>query len=78
MDSNAHSNLWGSPTTNKRGEILENITLHHGLNILNKGSTPTFHSPVGKSVIDVTLSSADMLEYMTNWEVMGESSLSDH
>ena len=78
IDSNAHSNLWGSLTSDKRGESMENVIFQHGLNILNKGSTPTFHSPVGKSVIDITFTSPDLLNFTKNWEVLEESSLSDH
>ena len=78
MESNAHSNLWGSTTSDRRGALLEDAIFQFGLNVLNKGSTPTFHSPVGKSVIDVTLTSNNMLNTILDWKVLDEPSLSDH
>ena len=78
MDSNAHSNLWGSTTSDRRGALLEDLIFQFGLNLLNRGSTPTFHSPVGKSVIDITLTSNNMIDSVLDWKVLNESSLSDH
>lgn len=52
-DTNCHSTLWGSPTTNARGLKFENIVSRWNLEILNVGSVPTFHS--GKDPVSLML-----------------------
>lgn len=78
MDSNAHSTLWGNQLNNQRGTDLENIIMAYGLNIGNKGSTPTFYSPVGQSSIDLTLTTANFSNALLNWKVHLEDHFSDH
>ncbi|CAH2226867.1 jg27747 [Pararge aegeria aegeria] len=50
VDINAH--LWGSTTTNKRGEQLVFYQLTTNLTILNKGTEPTFMSSRYQTFID--------------------------
>ena len=70
FDCNAHSQLYG-PTTNERGKIFEEFILNHGLNVENRGDSPTFHAfRRGRNIesyIDVTLSK-DMPP-LQNWRV---------
>ena len=58
FDCNAHSQLYG-PDTNDRGKLFEEFILENGLNVENRGTTPTFHAFRGgeviESFIDVTL-----------------------
>jgi len=48
------------------------------LEILNRGSEPTFCNGYRAEVIDITLGSDGLLENIENWEVSTEPSLSDH
>jgi hypothetical protein len=48
------------------------------LEILNRGSEPTFCSGNKLEVIDITLGTFRLLESITDWEVSSEPSLSDH
>ena len=54
MGSNAHSTSFG-PDTNKRGELLDLFIAKYGLDIENRGNTPTFCGRGGVTFIDVTL-----------------------
>lgn len=42
-DFNAYNTIWGSPTTNKRGSILEKLIEDNNLAILNTGSPTRFN-----------------------------------
>ena len=76
-DSNSWSELWNSSYTNARGEVVEEGIARHGLYVCNQGHTLTFDSHVGKSIIDITLSSDPSM--ITNWKVLDqETSFSDH
>ena len=73
-DTNAHSTLWGSDTTDHKGEALELLVMEHDLIVQNTGHTPTF-SGRGETFIDVTFTKGiDALE----WHVSDECSFSDH
>ena len=50
LDSNAHSVLWGSLVSNPRGEALEELIFQHNIDVLNKGSKPTFVNLRGHNV----------------------------
>ena len=73
-DTNAWSSLWGSSSTNSRGEQFEDWVLSHELDICNTGHTPTFHGR-GETFIDVTFSKNLVVE---NWHVSDQCSFSDH
>jgi hypothetical protein len=51
---------------------------HSNLEILNRGSEPTFVTRVKEQVIDITLYSASIWQEIVNWRVSKEVSLSDH
>lgn len=74
-DTNAHNRIWGSRATNKRGELLLSFIQSTNLLIANKGSEPTFVSPNGESIIDLTLT--DRVE-VKRWKLSDKASLSDH
>ena len=79
MDSNAHSQLYG-PTTNKRGEELEEIILQHGLFVENRGEIPTYEAwRMGRMIqtcIDVTLTRGNV--EIRGWGVDQGYNASDH
>ena len=50
LDCNAHSALWGSPDTNKRGEDLEEFIFQKNLFVQNVGSTPTWMARGSSSI----------------------------
>ena len=77
-DSNSHSQLWSSKTTNKRGEDFENFIAQNDLTVCNRGNANTYDCPTGKSIIDITLATAKLAENINNWKVMQDDFLSDH
>ena len=77
-DTNAHSTLWGSPSNNNRGDVLEEFLFRHNIAVLNNGSEPTFQTVRAQSIIDVTFSSLGLLDVIQDWGVMKEDFLSDH
>ena len=70
FDCNARSQLYG-PVTNSRGELFEEFILENGLNLENRGNSPTYHAfrhgEVIETFIDVTLSKN--LDPLQNWRV---------
>jgi hypothetical protein len=77
-DANAHHTLWGSTSTNPRGESLLEFLANSNLNILNRGNKPTFVVCSRKEVIDLTLQTNRMVNLVSNGHVSEEPSLSDH
>ena len=80
VDSNAHSSLYG-PGNNARGNEFEDFILQRGLQVENRGLTPTFETIRGnraiKTHIDVTLTRG-LTNGTTNWRVCQEYNASDH
>ena len=77
-DTNAHSTLWSSPTSNSRGEILEDLIVQYNLQVLNRGDSPTFRTSRAKSIIDVSLVSTSLVPTVVNWRLDRKDYLSDH
>ena len=77
-DFNSHNILWGSRTTNNRGQTLEKIINNNNLCLHNwKVQTHLSSSSGTFSAIDLTLSDpATFIEY--NWRVHEDSCGSDH
>ena len=77
-DFNSHNILWGSRTTNKRGQTLEKIINNNNLCLHNQKAQTHLSSSSGTfSAIDLTLSDpATFIEY--NWRVHEDSCGSDH
>jgi exonuclease III len=79
MDSNARSTSWHDTTTDKRGKHLEEYIISKQLHIMNEPSTnTTFVSRRGKSNIDLTLTTSNLLRRISDWEISDEESNSDH
>jgi hypothetical protein len=80
IDTNSHSTLWGCDNTDARGSWLEDLVFLHGLTVLNTGNTSTFinsRSPQG-TLIDITVSSPDLFEWIAKWNVNTDHQFSDH
>ena len=79
IDCNAHSPLWGSPDTNKRGEKLEDFLFHKNLFVHNVGHEPTWRGLGGKgsSIIDITIS-LNVGDDIQGWHVSRKTTFSDH
>ncbi|XP_050681184.1 uncharacterized protein LOC126976726 [Leptidea sinapis] len=77
-DSNAHHTIWGSQNTNKRGEDLLTYLFSTNLNILNRGSEPTYVTARAQTIIDLTLATDHVSSLVNDWHVSDEPSCSDH
>lgn len=77
-DSNAHHILWGMKTTNERGKLLVEYLMTTNLNIMNKGSEPTFVNRRSRTIIDLTLATEAASRSISDWHVSSEASCSDH
>lgn len=78
-DFNARHSLWGDRLTDQKGEDLVDFILINDFDIINPDdSPPTFESTRGKTSIDLTLSSHNLTEFVSNWEVKSEENGSDH
>lgn len=80
MDTNAKSTLWHSDTTDERGEKLSDLFQELDLEVCNKQSpTPTFHNRAAHSSnIDVTVENASAIDFVKNWEVTDNQTLSNN
>lgn len=76
-DFNAKSTAWGSPSSDKRGEYIEEWIATLNLVVLNQGN-PTFERGESRSHIDLTLSTSGMSKYFYNWQVSEKETLSLH
>ena len=77
-DTNAHHTLWGSSNINDRGLKLAEFLANTNLEIINKGTEPTFVTVSRSEVLDVTFSSLSIVDRITDWHVSPEETLSDH
>ena len=77
-DCNAHHPLWGSKDINKRGESLTEYLFQTNLNIMNRGTEPTFVSSRYQTIIDITLASHAAVNLIEGWHVSNEPSFADH
>lgn len=74
-----YSSLWGSPTSDRRGELVEEWAATCDLGLINVGEIPTCVRPQGSSVIDLTWISPCLLERVGSWMVLEDmETLSDH
>ena len=58
--------------------MIEDFIFENNLNIENVGNTYTFQSPVGKSIIDLTITNVKASQVITDWHVDESESFSDH
>ena len=78
MDANAHSPMWGSRDSNSRGNMVEEFIFLHDLRVCNKGSSPTFVGRGAGTVIDITLCTRNLYDYIGRWKVDLRDHLSYH
>lgn len=76
-DFNAHSRLWGSPNTNHRGSLIENILTNSNLILLNDGRPTHFSTRSIFTHIDLTFISPDLAP-ITTWNINNYLHSSDH
>ena len=76
-DANSHNIAWGSNDDNDRGDQLLEYIVANDLEICNIGSTPTFVNAIRQEVIDITLTTLDMMDRIINWKVIDDMN-SDH
>ena len=79
MDSNARSTSWHDTITDNRRKYLEEYIISKQLHIMNESSTnTTFANRIGKSNIDLTLITSNLLRRISDWEISEEGSNSYH
>ena len=79
MDSNARSTSWHDTLTNNRGKNLEEHIISKHLHIMNEPSiNTTFSNRRGKSNVDLTLTTSNILRRISDWKIRDEESNSDH
>ena len=77
-DANAHHTVWGSTDINARGEDLFSFIAGSDLEVANVGNEPTFRNAIRGEVLDLTLVSFSIKDFIKEWKVSDEPSLSDH
>lgn len=77
-DFNGKSIGWGEKTTDRRGHLIEEWLAKNDFYTANIGNTPTFQRNNSESIIDITIADIKHSNWVTNWRVMEEESLSDH
>ncbi len=77
-DFNAHSTLWGGNSNDRRGDLIECLLADSYLQLLNTGNTPTFRREGAQSIIDLSLTSANILERVKDWQASPTHMGSDH
>lgn len=77
-DANSHHIMWGSMDTNNRGESLHEFIICSNLEILNRGTEPTFVTTRSQTVIDITLATSGISNKIHDWHVSTSVSMSDH
>ncbi|XP_048514354.1 uncharacterized protein LOC125501755 [Athalia rosae] len=77
-DANSHHTVWGSSNTNRRGVVLLEYLSLERLEILNRGSKPTFINSLRREVIDLTLCTSKVVHMTKNWRVREEDTFFDH
>lgn len=77
-DFNSKSPMWGSPSTDARGEYLMEWAAEINLNVVNSGDKPTFERGHSCSYIDITWASDNIMRRIQNWEVLSEEVCTYH
>ena len=76
-DINAKSKLWGSPVSNERGLIFEELIATHNAAVINTGQPTYQHHSGSRSHLDVSMVSST-LAARSNWTVLNNTMGSDH
>ncbi|XP_046671179.1 uncharacterized protein LOC124361184 [Homalodisca vitripennis] len=75
---NAWAVDWGSKKTNTRGTELLRTVSCLDMVFLNRGTTPTFETDNGSSIIDLTIASSNIVRRGNDWTVHNLFNESDH
>lgn len=80
VDLNAWSTLWGSPTTNTKGEEVQLLMQELGLEVENtQGGPPTVEGRAGVgSYVDATITNGLAQGRVGSWKVTQSLTVSDH
>ena len=77
-DVNARSTLWGCPTTDLRGRLLEDLIFNHPISVLNDGTATHYHVQTDThSTIDLSACSSDIFDDL-EYKVLASRYSSDH
>jgi hypothetical protein len=55
IDSNSHSDVWGSPSSNRHGSLMESLLFKFELCVLNEENSPTFQTRQAATYIEITV-----------------------
>ena len=78
-DLNAHSTvLWNSKSRCPRGKKWEEYLANKTLGVRNVGDAFTFNTRRGQTIIDVTLSTPDIVDFIKHWQGADRVPASDH
>lgn len=78
-DFNAKNELWGSHTTDEKGEKILELLVAYNLTLLNeKNSPPTFKTSRAKGWIDLSIATSELHKHLKVWEVLKIPNYSDH
>ena len=59
----------GGSRDSRRGDLVQLISVEYNLVILNEGDVPTYQNVNESSIIDLTLTSVECVEYISSWGV---------
>ena len=76
-DLNSKNTLWGSPTTDQRGTVIENLIDNNNFTILNNGQPTYTHHNGTRSHLDLSIV-CHTLATKGDWEVLRDTLGSDH
>ena len=77
-DANSYHTFWGSSNINNSGESLLNYIMANGLDVTNRGNTPTFVTSNRQEVIDITIATLYAGNFIKDWHLTEEVSCSGH
>lgn len=78
-DFNARNQIWGSQTTDERGERVLELIVTNALTLLNKkDSPPTFRTSRARGWIDLSIVNAVLARDIKDWKVLETFNNSDH
>ncbi|KAJ4443359.1 hypothetical protein ANN_05027 [Periplaneta americana] len=67
-DINAKHRIWGSTVTDNRGKMFYDFCCAHRLQILNDGIKPTYHQANSESFVDLSICTAKLLPFISEWQ----------
>jgi hypothetical protein len=77
-DANSHHTSWGSTNINNRGESLFIYIMANGLDIMNRGNSPTFVTSNRQELRDIRVATLYASNLVKDWHESEKVSCSDH